>query len=75
VVPDNEMQGYIVRQPCGARSRRLPAGKARTVVHRLVPTIARIMHRPYPELAEIEARVSVVIKAEEEYFLRTVTRA
>jgi alanyl-tRNA synthetase len=75
VVPDNEKQGYIVRQLLRrAVLEGYLLGRHEPFVHRLVPTIARVMHRPYPELADTIARVEVVIKAEEEYFLRTVDK-
>jgi alanyl-tRNA synthetase len=75
VVPDNEMQGYIVRQLLRrAVLEGYLMGRHEPFVYRLVPTIARVMHRPYPELADTVARVEVVIRAEEEYFLRTVDK-
>src|SRR5882757_5349700 len=65
VVPDNEMQGYIVRQLLRrAVLEGYLLGRKDPFVYRLVPTIARIMHHPYPELAETIERVGVVIKAE-----------
>jgi alanyl-tRNA synthetase len=75
VVPDNEMQGYIVRQLLRrAVLEGYLLGRHEPFVHRLVPTVARVMRRPYPELAETVERVGLVIRAEEEYFLRTVDK-
>lgn len=75
VVPDNEMQGYIVRQLLRrAVLEGYLLGKQEPFLYRLVPTVAQVMHRPYPELSETAERVALVIKAEEEYFLRTVDK-
>src|SRR5262249_5510494 len=49
-------------------------GRHEPVVHPLVPTVARVMRRPYPELTQTLERVGFVVKAEEEYFLRTVDK-
>lgn len=75
VVPDNEMQGYIVRQLLRrAVLEGYLLGKKEPFVYRLVPTVAKVMRRPYPELAQTIERVGLVVKAEEEYFLRTVEK-
>ncbi|HLJ12152.1 MAG TPA: alanine--tRNA ligase, partial [Planctomycetaceae bacterium] len=75
VVPGNEKQGYVVRQLLRrAVLEGYLLGKTEPFLFRLVPTVAQIMHRPYPELAETIERVCLVIKAEEEYFLRTVDK-
>lgn len=75
VVPGNEKQGYVVRQLLRrAVLEGYLLGRQEPFLHRLVPTVARVMRRPYPELAETVERVGLVIKAEEEYFLRTVDK-
>ena len=38
----------------------------------MVPTVAEVMKRPYPELADSVRRVQTVIREEEEQFVRTV---
>jgi len=75
VVPDNEMQGYIVRQLLRrAVLEGYLLGKQEPFLYRLVPTVASVMRRPYPELAQTAERVALVVRAEEEYFLRTVDK-
>jgi alanyl-tRNA synthetase len=75
VVPDNEMQGYIVRQLLRrAVLEGYLLGKQEPFLYRLVPTVANVMRRPYPELAQTAERVALVVRAEEEYFLRTVDK-
>jgi alanyl-tRNA synthetase len=41
-------------------------------LHKLVPMVAEMMRRPYPELAETVKRVSSVIEKEEENFFGTI---
>jgi alanyl-tRNA synthetase len=75
VVPGNEKQGYVVRQLLRrAVLEGYLLGRQDPFLSRLVPTVARVMRRPYPELAETVERVEFVVKAEEEYFLRTVDK-
>lgn len=75
VVPGNEKQGYVVRQLLRrAVLEGYLVGRQEPFVYRLVPRVAEVMRRPYPELAETVERVGLVIKAEEEYFLRTVEK-
>ncbi|MFN0053498.1 MAG: alanine--tRNA ligase [Planctomycetales bacterium] len=75
VVPGNEKQAYVVRQLLRrAVLEGYLVGRKQPFLHTLVPTVAQIMRRPYPELSETIERVSVVIKAEEEYFLHTVEK-
>ncbi|MBI3864960.1 MAG: alanine--tRNA ligase [Planctomycetia bacterium] len=75
VVPDNEMQGYVVRQLLRrAVLEGYLLGRKDPFLYRLVPKVAEVMRHPYPELRETVERVTFVIKAEEEYFLRTVEK-
>jgi alanyl-tRNA synthetase len=75
VVPDNAKQGYIVRQLLRrAVLEGYLLGKHEPFLHRLVHTVAEIMRRPYPELTETVQRVELIVKAEEESFLRTVDK-
>ena len=41
-------------------------------LYQIVPTVAEVMRRPYPELAESASRVATTIKQEEEQFLRNL---
>lgn len=75
VVPGNEKQGYVVRQLLRrAVLEGYLLGRQDPFLSRLVPTVAQVMRRAYPELAETVERVEFVIKAEEEHFLRTVDK-
>ena len=73
VKPSNEKQGYVVRRLL--RRAVLDAyqmGRREPFLHQIVPTVARVMGRPYPELLDSVPRIQTVIKEEEEQFLRNV---
>lgn len=75
VVPASEKQGYIVRQLLRrAVLEGYLLGKQEPFLSRLVHTVAEVMRRPYPELTETVQRIELVVKAEEESFLRTVDK-
>jgi alanyl-tRNA synthetase len=75
VVPGNEKQGYVVRQLLRrALLEGYLLGRQEPFLHKIVPTVASVMRRGYPELSETIERVGLVIKAEEEYFLHTVDK-
>ncbi len=75
VVPANEKQGYIVRQLLRrAFLEGYLLGQREPFLHTIVPGVAEVMRVPYPEVTETVERVALVIKAEEEQFLRTVER-
>jgi alanyl-tRNA synthetase len=75
VVPANEKQGYIVRQLLRrALLEGYLLGRQEPFLHKVVPAVAEAMRGGYPELDETIGRVGLVIKAEEEQFLRTVDR-
>ena len=73
--PSNEGRGYILRRIL--RRALLQAHKLgvdEPVLYRLVPSVVDIMKGQYPELKETINRVSLIIKAEEERFLKTIDR-
>lgn len=75
VVPDSEKQGYVVRQLLRrALLEGYLLGKREPFLHKIVPAVAEVMRKPYPEVTETVERVQLVIKAEEESFLRTVEK-
>jgi alanyl-tRNA synthetase len=75
IVPGNEKQGYVVRQLLRrALLEGYLLGCQKPFLSTLVPAVADAMKSPYPELGGTVERVQMVIKAEEEYFLRTVDR-
>jgi alanyl-tRNA synthetase len=73
VQPGPEKQGYVVRRLL--RRAVLDAyqlGRREPFLHKVVPVVARVMSRPYPELEESTSRVQTTIKQEEEQFLRNL---
>jgi len=73
VRPSAEKQGYVIRRLL--RRALLDAyqmGRREPFLHELVPTVARVMARPYPELDGSVRRVSTVIREEEEQFLKNL---
>ena len=73
VVPGREKQSYVVRQLLRrAVLEGYLLGHQQPFLYKLVPAVASAMRAPYPELGGTAERVSLVIRAEEEMFLRTV---
>ena len=75
VLPDNNKQGYIVRQLL--RRAVLEAyliGKQEPILHTLVPKVVELLGKPYPELKQTIGSVQEAIKEEETQFLGTIDR-
>jgi alanyl-tRNA synthetase len=73
VRPGPEKQGYVIRRLL--RRAVLDAyqmGSREPILHRLVPVVADVMSRPYPELTDSSSRVQTTIQQEEEQFLRNL---
>ncbi|MDX2036579.1 MAG: alanine--tRNA ligase [Isosphaeraceae bacterium] len=73
VRPGPEKQGYVVRRLL--RRAVLDAyqmGRREPFLYQLVPVVAEVMGRPYPDLASSIQRVQTTIKLEEEQFLRNL---
>jgi alanyl-tRNA synthetase len=73
VRPGPEKQGYVVRRLL--RRAVLDAyqmGRREPFLAQLVPIVAEVMRRPYPELSESISRVQTTIQQEEEQFLRNL---
>lgn len=73
VRPGPEKQGYVVRRLL--RRAVLDAyqiGRREPFLHALVPVVAEVMRRPYPELRDSVPRVANVVREEEERFLRNL---
>jgi alanyl-tRNA synthetase len=73
VYPDNKKQGYVIKR---LLRRAVLDGHQMNVrepfLHQLVPAVAKLMQRPYPELRETVERVQQTIKSEEASFLKTI---
>jgi alanyl-tRNA synthetase len=73
VRPGPEKQGYVIRRLL--RRAVLDAyqiGRREPFLHQIVPVVAEVMSRPYPELAGSKSRIQTTIKQEEEQFLRNL---
>ena len=73
VKPSAEKQGYVVRRLL--RRAVLDAyqmGRRDPFLFEIVPTVAEVMARPYPDLKGSIPRIQTVIKQEEEQFLRNL---
>ncbi|MDA0748096.1 MAG: alanine--tRNA ligase [bacterium] len=74
-IPSNEGRGYVLR-----RILRRAARYGRTLemhepfMYRLVGTVAEVMGKAYPEVAQQVEHISRVVKAEEESFGKTLDR-
>lgn len=75
VVPSNEERGYVVRKLirlCLGYGRNL--GLDKPYLYKLVPVVAEIMQKPYPEINERRENISQLILAEEEKFIDVFKR-
>ncbi|NBT12269.1 MAG: alanine--tRNA ligase [Planctomycetia bacterium] len=73
VLPGNNEEKYVVKRLLRRAvldGRQM--GMREAFLHKLPGTVAELMRRPYPELAETADRVAGVIKREEEAFLGTI---
>ncbi len=73
VKPSTTKQGYVVRRLL--RRAVLDAyqmGRREPFLYKIIPTVAQVMARPYPELAGSVPRIQTVVREEEEQFLRTI---
>jgi len=73
VMPSNEGRGYVLRRLLRRAARRgVSLGTEEPFLYRLVGTVTDVMREPYPELIDRREQVSLVIKSEEERFLRAL---
>jgi alanyl-tRNA synthetase len=73
VLPGNNEEKYVVKRLLRRAvldGRQM--GMQEPFLHQLPTTVAAMMRKPYPELAETVDRVAGVIKREEESFLATI---
>jgi alanyl-tRNA synthetase len=73
VNPSNEGRGYVQRRIIRRAIRHgYKLGKKTPFFHKLVADLARLMGDAYPKLKTDEARITSVLKAEEERFFETL---
>ncbi|AYQ30644.1 MULTISPECIES: alanine--tRNA ligase [unclassified Polaromonas] len=73
VNPSNEGRGYVQRRIIRRAIRHgYKLGKKTPFFHKLVADLARLMGEAYPKLKTDEARITAVLKAEEERFFETL---
>jgi alanyl-tRNA synthetase len=73
VIPGNEGRGYVLRRIIRRAIRHgYKLGQKQPFFHRLVAELARVMGDAYPELREAQARVTDVLRLEEERFAETL---
>ena len=73
VIPGNAGRGYVLRRIARRAIRHgYKLGARAPFFHKLVAALAREMGDAYPELRRDEARVTEVLKQEEERFFKTI---
>ncbi|MDO5290970.1 MAG: alanine--tRNA ligase, partial [Pseudomonadota bacterium] len=73
VIPSNEGRGYVQRRIIRRAIRHgYKLGQKQPFFHKLVRELVAQMGQAYPRLAEQEARITEVLKAEEERFFETL---
>ncbi len=75
VIPGNEGRGYVLRRIIRRALRHgHKLGQAQPFFHQLVATLVQEMGAAYPELAKAQARVTDLLKQEEERFGETLEK-
>jgi alanyl-tRNA synthetase len=73
VIPSNEGRGYVLRRVIRRAIRHgYKLGQKQAFFHLLVADLADVMGAAYPELVAAQARVTQVLKQEEERFAETL---
>jgi len=72
-IPSNEGRGYVLRRILRRASRYLRELDVHTIMlYRLVEDVVRLMGDAYPEIGERSDYIAMVIKSEEDRFLKTL---
>ncbi|MFC1551021.1 alanine--tRNA ligase [Candidatus Latescibacterota bacterium] len=72
-IPSNEGRGYVLRRVLRRASRYLrELDVHKPLVYRLVSDVVDLMGEAYPEISERADYISMVVKSEEERFLKTL---
>ncbi|MDD4899466.1 MAG: alanine--tRNA ligase [Candidatus Omnitrophica bacterium] len=70
VIPSNEERGYVIRKLIRKSSLHIKSmGIKKLFLYKLVPILAEIMQKPYPELKERQENIAQIILEEERAFL------
>jgi alanyl-tRNA synthetase len=73
ILPSNESRGYVVRKLIRKSVMHLRSlGIHDAFLYRLVPVLAEVMKKPYPELVSRRENIAEVILAEEKNFMSTL---
>jgi len=73
VLPSNEARGYVVRKLIRKSILHLrQLGIKEPFLYKLVPALAEVMKKPYPELVKRRENISDIILAEEKNFINTL---
>ncbi|HOU35904.1 MAG TPA: alanine--tRNA ligase [Candidatus Omnitrophota bacterium] len=73
ILPSNEARGYVVRKIIRKAILHLRSlGNKKPFLYRLVPVLARIMEKPYPELTARRENIAEIILSEEKNFIATL---
>ena len=76
IYPSNYGRGYVLRRILRrAHSFAQRIGVSEPLLYRLVPTVVEVMGDAYPLVAEKSGEIGEMIRAEEDRFLRGITRA
>ncbi|MEK8046915.1 alanine--tRNA ligase [Ideonella margarita] len=75
VIPGNEGRGYVLRRIARRAIRHgYKLGARVPFFHKILPALVGQMGDAYPELRQAEARVTEVLRQEEERFFQTIER-
>jgi len=73
ILPSNQGRGYVLRKLIRTAVRDgVALGHEEPFLFSLVPTVARVMRAPYPEITEHRDHIARVVRAEEEHFHETL---
>ncbi|MEQ1662814.1 MAG: alanine--tRNA ligase [Thiobacillus sp.] len=73
VIPGNEGRGYVLRRIIRRAIRHgYKLGARAAFFHRMVPDLVAQMGEAYPELVKAQARVTDILRQEEERFFETI---
>ena len=75
VLPSNEGRGYVLRRILRRAMRHAHLlGCTEPLLHKLVPTLVRLMGDAYPELVRAQSLIAETLKLEETRFKQTLER-